>query len=80
MAPRNPQKQRSGLVRLEYGRPYCEVCRDRLQPGWLVAWEPIRDRRGRTRMTVICADCHRGRRRALARDYVAGEAAGRSTP
>ena len=26
------------LTRLRYGNPFCEECRDVLQPGWLVAW------------------------------------------
>jgi hypothetical protein len=59
------------LVKLRYGEPYCEACRDRLSPGMLVAWWRVRGRNGRWRKAVFCAACHgdrvrmvKGRRRA----------------
>jgi hypothetical protein len=41
------------LVPLTYGNPYCEKCRERLQPGILVGWWKLRDRKA-----VHCAACH----------------------
>ena len=49
------------LAPLAYGSPYCEECRDVLQPGWLVAWWRVKDASGRWRKAVLCAACHRDR-------------------
>ena len=49
------------LTRLRYGNPFCEECRDVLQPGWLVAWWRVRDANGRWRKAVLCAACHHNR-------------------
>jgi hypothetical protein len=60
------------LEPLRYGNPYCEECRDTLQPGWLVAWWRVKDANGRWRKAVLCAACHhsRARVRRLPRDDV----------
>ncbi len=50
------------LVPLRYGAPYCEFCRDPLEPGMLVGW--WRSQRG-PRYAVHCAACHRDRVRVL---------------
>jgi hypothetical protein len=54
------------LAKLRYGTPYCEECRDRLSPGMLVAWWPVRMKNGGLRKGVMCAACHRHRERISA--------------
>jgi hypothetical protein len=54
------------LVRLRYGEPYCEECRDRLRPGMLVAWWRVLTKTGKLRKAVFCAACHRDRLRVTA--------------
>ena len=46
------------LVRLRYGNPYCELCRDELKPGDRVAWWRIQGSDNRPRPAVYCANCH----------------------
>lgn len=47
------------LVRLQHGEPYCELCRNVIQPGELVAWWPVRRSSGREMPTAYCETCHR---------------------
>jgi hypothetical protein len=54
------------LVSLHYGNPYCEECRDRLQPGQQVAWWRVYGGNG-WRKAVLCAACHYDRVRVNAR-------------
>lgn len=53
------------LVRLEYGNPYCEMCRNTLAPGQLVAWWRTQQADGRVRLAVHCAACHHDRVRVF---------------
>jgi hypothetical protein len=48
------------LIRLQYGAPYCELCREHLKPGDLVAWWSLTGRGGRKRRAVHCEKngCH----------------------
>jgi hypothetical protein len=46
------------LVKLVFGRVYCELCKGPIVAGELVAWWVVRDSGGRTRRTAYCAECH----------------------
>jgi hypothetical protein len=55
-------KKRSGstprLAPLQYGKPYCELCRDPLKVGEPVSWWRVPGAGGRRRWAVYCATCH----------------------
>lgn len=53
-------KKPSGLTRLAYGQPRCELCKQQLKPGDSVGWWYIEG----SRWTVYCETCHSSCRRA----------------
>jgi hypothetical protein len=55
--PRTSSQKSPKLRRLKYGHPYCELCRDRLGPGDLVAWWRV-PAGGGNRSAVYCRTCH----------------------
>jgi hypothetical protein len=46
------------LAPLRWGTPYCELGKERLRPGQLVAWWRVRSYGGRKRWAVYCQACH----------------------
>lgn len=58
-------QQTPKLTTVRHSNPYCEECREELQPGWAVAWWRVRGANGRLRKTAFCAACHRDRKRML---------------
>jgi hypothetical protein len=56
---RTPEKKQvPQLVRLEYGAPFCELCKETIPVGGLVGWWQVVDRGGRKRSTAYCEVCH----------------------
>lgn len=53
------------LVPLRYGAPYCDVCRDVLRAGMLVAWWRVMTLEGKRRRAVHCKACHDDKVRVL---------------
>jgi hypothetical protein len=56
--PRKRLKKVPKLAPLRYGTVYCELGKERLVPGDLVAWWKVRGYGGRRRWAVYCATCH----------------------
>ena len=52
------------LVRLRFGQPYCELCREIVRVGEQVGWWKVPGRGGRMRKTAYCATCHSANLRA----------------
>jgi RNase P subunit RPR2 len=58
--PKRKLKKVPTLVPLQYGEDiYCELCKEPLRPGQLVAWWRVRSYGGRKRWAVYCQTCHR---------------------
>lgn len=55
---KKPNRKTPKLVRLEYGTRFCELGKEVLTAGDLVAWWEIVDPNGRRRWTLYCPDCH----------------------
>jgi hypothetical protein len=55
---RGKRRKSPPLVRLRYGSVYCELCRDTIGPGQLVAWWAVPSRGRGRRNTAYCATCH----------------------
>lgn len=61
MRKRRPSEQ---LVRLEYGTVYCELGKETISAGDLVAWWRVVGRGGRLRWAAYCERCHSSNVRA----------------
>ena len=58
------KRQVQKLVRLRYRSVYCELCRETIRAGDLVAWWRVVGRGGRLRWATYCATCHSSNVRA----------------
>jgi hypothetical protein len=59
MAKKAPKKRTfPQLVPLKYGPVYCELDKETIHAGELVAWWRVSGYGGRKRWAVYCADCH----------------------
>jgi hypothetical protein len=57
--PSKRLKKFPNLVPLRYGdNRYCELCKEPVRPGELVAWWRVRGYGGRKRWAVYCRTCH----------------------
>jgi hypothetical protein len=53
LSAKNHRQKIPELRPLEFGTPYCELCKDTLRPGQRVAWWKVPGR-----WAVYCATCH----------------------